>query len=314
MHSHMLSIADIVQDWLDPAAPAEEPTKALTDSTLVADAYLVNSLRIVSQTASLLQKQGDASKYQQQALQAHRDFVEEYITAMGRITADSQTAYALAICFNLFPSASQRAHAGALLATIVRKNNFRLATGFAGTPYICEALVLTGHAQIAYSMLLNRACPSWLYPITMGATTMWERWDSMLPDGSINPGEMTSFNHYAFGAVVRFLYERLAGLSMREPGWRKAKVEPVLCPAIRSARAEHLTPFGMISCGWEVENGVMEVEIVVPPGVTLEVILPIEGGDGVKTVGAGRWRFSGEVKPLPDWPVKGLGGLPWLDD
>lgn len=96
-------------------------------------------------------------------------------------------------------------------------------------------------------MLLEEKCPSWLYPLTMGATTMWERWNSMLPDGSINPGEMTSFNHYSFGAVVTFLQERLAGLKCTEPGWRTSRAEPMIGGAFTEASVKHLSPYGEIS-------------------------------------------------------------------
>lgn len=173
----------------------------------------------------ILGQDTDTSRFVRWSESSRKEFQDEYVTANGRIVSDSQTAYALAICFDLLKP-SQKNHAGGRLAYLVRKKEFKIGTGFAGTPYVCEALALTGNIQLAYAMLLEERCPSWLYPVTMGATTVWERWDSMLADGSVNPGEMTSFNHYAFGAIAKFLYERVAGLQRVEPGWKRSCVAP----------------------------------------------------------------------------------------
>lgn len=182
-------------DWLDPDTPPDNPASVKTDAQLVANAFLIHSLDLMSKIAAILGKEDAAKRYADEAKLVRKEFCDEYVTRNGRMFSDSQTAYALGICFDVFATPSQKSHAGEKLAKIVRNNGFRIGTGFAGTPFICEALALTGHAQIAYRMLVEEECPSWLYPITMGATTMWERWDSMFPDWSINPGEMTSFNH-----------------------------------------------------------------------------------------------------------------------
>jgi alpha-L-rhamnosidase len=133
------------------------------------------------------------------------------------VLSDCPTVYALAIAFGLLDE-PQLQFAGDRLAELVVENGYRVATGFAGTPYICDALALTGHLDHAYRLLLERECPSWLYSVTMGATTIWERWDSMLPDGSINPGQMTSFNHYALGAVADWMHRVVGGLAPRRAG------------------------------------------------------------------------------------------------
>jgi alpha-L-rhamnosidase len=158
-------------------------------------------------------------------------------------------------------------------------------------------------------MLLNEKCPSWLYPISMGATTMWERWDSMRPDGSINPGEMTSFNHYAFGAVTKFMVERLAGLQRLSPGWKTSRVEPVLGGGFTSAEAEHLTPYGKVSSKWSAapaKDGLFNfsLEVEVPPTTTTEVILPGLEGPKKETVGSGKWVFSSLVRESAIGPEK----------
>ena len=151
-------------------------------------------------------------------------------------------------------------------------NGFSIATGFAGTPFITEALTSTGHTDEAYKLLLQRECPSWLYPVTMGATTIWERWDSMLPDGRINPGEMTSFNHYALGAVADWMHREVGGLAPLEPGYRRIRVAPQVGHGIDWAGTSLRTPHGMAAVRWERVDDAMTLEVTVPTGTTAEVV------------------------------------------
>jgi alpha-L-rhamnosidase len=200
-------------DWLDPAAPADDPGKSRTDHALVATAYHAWSAQILADTARLLGHDADATHYTALAAAVREAFRGEFVTPTGRLAADTQTAYALALHLNLLEGPEQRERAGRRLVELVTRDDFRIATGFVGTPLICDALASVGAHDTAYRLLTQQNCPSWLYPVTMGATTIWERWDSMLPDGSINPGEMTSFNHYALGAVADFLHRTVAGLA-----------------------------------------------------------------------------------------------------
>ncbi|KAL3443158.1 bacterial alpha-L-rhamnosidase domain protein [Aspergillus insuetus] len=288
-------------DWLDPNAPPNDPQKAVTDPTLVANAFLARCLTLMAQTSTMLGRNEDASFFEDWYTNARNEFVEEYVSPSGRLISDSQTAYALAICFDLL-SPDQTTIAGNRLAEIIHSNKLCIGTGFAGTPFVCEALAQTGHADTAYAMLLNEKCPSWLYPISMGATTIWERWDSMLPDGSINGGEMTSFNHYAFGAVSKFIVERLAGLQRVSPGWKTSKVEPMLGGGLTSASASHVTPYGLVSVSWTLEEkntgdmveggGKFTLDVVVPPTTTMEVVLPSRGAKITEVVGSGKWTFT----------------------
>jgi alpha-L-rhamnosidase len=303
-------------DWLDPDAPPDNPAAAKTDAQLVANAFLIHSLDLLSQISTILNHPSNTEKYSLDATQVRLEFANEYITPAGRLSSDSQTAYALAITFSLFPSPSQTLHAGARLANLVRRNAFKIGTGFAGTPYILSALVSTCHAQVAYRMLLETQCPSWLYPVTMGATTMWERWDSMLPNGEVNPGDMTSFNHYALGAVGMFMYEMLAGLRCVEPGWRRCRVEPVMGGEIKKAAARHKGPFGWVGCEWRIVDGndaagdgtKFELTVQVPPGTTVEVVLP--GSSEVKIVASGEDFFSVPYVQSYEWPPKAIS---WHD-
>ena len=286
-------------DWLDPAAPPDAPGDARTDGDLVANAYVARSAGVLAETARLLGEKDDAVRYEELARSVRAAFADEFVTPGGRLSSDAQTAYALALCFALLPTERQRRGAAERLARIVRKAGFHIATGFAGTPLICDALCAGGEAQLAYRMLLEEGCPSWLYPVSMGATTVWERWDSMLPDGSINPGEMTSFNHYALGAVADWLHRTVAGLEAAEPGWRRLRIAPVPGGDLTYAKAAHDTPYGRAEAGWRIEDGTLVVEVLVPPNTRAEVQLP---GDGEPfEVGSGRRTFR-RPYTAPAWP------------
>ncbi|WP_431917499.1 family 78 glycoside hydrolase catalytic domain [Amycolatopsis tucumanensis] len=259
-------------DWLDPAAPPDDPFAAKADSDVVATAYLARSAEIVAAAAEVLGR--DGSKYRTLSEQTRAAFAREYVTGSGRVLSDAPTVYAQAIEWALLPTAEQRAVAGRRLADLVRTNGFRIATGFVGTPLITDALTTAGHPELAYRLLLERGCPSWLYPVTMGATTIWERWYSMLPDGSINPGEMTSFNHYALGAVADWMHRTVAGLAPAAPGYRSIVVRPVPDAALTHASARHETPYGAASVAWRRADGKLTLDVVVPPGVRAEVHVP----------------------------------------
>ena len=210
--------------------------------------------------------------------------MSEYTTPAGRIVSDAQTAYALAITFDLVDEAT-RTVMGDRLAWLVRRAGYRIGTGFVGTPIIQDALTRTGHADVAARLLLQTGVPSWLYAVTMGATTIWERWDSMLPDGSINPGEMTSFNHYAFGAVADWLHRTVAGLAPDTHGYRRLRVAPVPIAGLDHAGTRFETAYGMAEAGWTARDGQLVVRAVVPPNTTAVVVLPgpgteIEVGSG----------------------------------
>ncbi|MFJ3804288.1 glycoside hydrolase family 78 protein [Streptomyces sp. NPDC090088] len=280
-------------DWLDPAAPPDRPGEARTDPHLVATAYHARSAELLARSALLLGRQADHTRYAGLAEAVRAAFRAEYLTPDGRLTSDAQTAYALALCFGLLETDGQRRSAGQRLAELVRAEDFHIGTGFVGTPLICDALCQAGEYDTAYRLLLQRTCPSWLYPVTMGATTVWERWDSMLPDGRVNPGEMTSFNHYALGAVADWLHRTVAGLAPATPGYRRLLVRPRPGGGLTHARAAHDTPYGRAEVSWTRAGGELLVEVTVPPGTTALIDLP-DGSDPVE-VGSGTHMFRTEM-------------------
>ncbi len=276
-------------DWLDPAAPPDNPTAGATDPILVATAYRVRTAQVLSRIAGILGQEADSAKYAELAGSVRQAFHDEYVTPNGRVASDSQTGYALALEFSLLPDENQRARAAERLVEAVRTKAHKIATGFLGTPLICDALTSAGAIDDAYQLLLQQDCPSWLYPVTMGATTIWERWDSLLPDGSVNPGEMTSFNHYAFGAVADWMHRVLGGLAPGVPGYRVLDVAPRPGGGIAWAKTAHLTPYGRAEVSWRREDQKLTVDVVVPAGTTAVITLP---GMTPAETGPGRHRFE----------------------
>ena len=281
-------------DWLDPTAPPEDPLQAQTDPYLVSTAYLARSAWAVARTAEALGRHDDVRRYDALAAEVRAAYQGRYLG--DDPMHDTQTAHALAIVFDLLPDDEARTQAGARLAALVRDGGGTIGTGFVGTPIITDALSSTGQLDAAYELLLGRTSPSWMATVDLGATTIWERWDSMLPDGTVNPGEMTSFNHYALGSVADWLHRVVAGLVPVAPGYRRIRVAPRPGGGLTSAGSRQVTPYGEASVDWEVVGDELVVRFVVPVGVTAEVDVP-----GVDTYEVGHGRY--EVRGRSSRPV-----------
>ena len=279
-------------DWLDPDAPPHNAFVAKVDADIVATACFARCTRVLAQACEVLGEAELASRYGTLADQVREAFQAAYVTPTGRITSDTTTAYAMAICWDLLPDGVRDA-AGARLADLVRGESYRIATGFVGTPLVTDALAAAGQVETAYRLLLERGCPSWLYAVSMGATTVWERWDSMLPDGSINPGQMTSFNHYALGAVADWMHRSVAGLAIGAAGGRRLVVRPLITTHLAHADSSLETPYGLASVAWQREGTAVALQVVVPVGASAEVWVP--GAPEPVEVGHGSHRFTGEI-------------------
>ncbi|MDQ1570163.1 MAG: alpha-L-rhamnosidase [Actinomycetota bacterium] len=293
-------------DWLDPDASPDFPADAKTDADIVASAYLYRSVDLVARAAVILGKTDDAERYGALRGRIHAAFLGEYVSESGRMMSDAQTGYATAISFGLYRDDAQRQAMGNRLAVLVRAAGYRIGTGFVGTPLITDALTQTGHLDTATRLLTQTENPSWLYPVTMGATTIWERWDSMLEDGSINPGEMTSFNHYALGAVADWLHRSVAGLAPAEPGYRTLTIAPRLLDGFDYATASHETPYGLATAGWTRAGDTVTVTAVVPANTTALVTLP--GSTDTLEVGSGAHEWTVTIPaPAATTPAVSIG-------
>ena len=283
-------------DWLDPDAPADNPAGGKTDRYLVATAYFAKVAREMADAARVLGRDDDAAHFAALADRVRRAFAAEYVTPRGRVSAESATAYALAIVFDLVEP-EQRRLAGDHLAQVVARAGYTISTGFAGTPLVTEALSSTGHLEEAYLLLTQTRCPSFLYPVTQGATTVWERWDAIRPDGSLNDSGMTSLNHYALGAVADWLHRVVGGLAALEPGYARILVAPRPGGGLTSARVWNDTVHGRAEVAWSIEDGHLHLTALVPAGTSARVELPMHPDGLVLEVGPGahEWRY-----PLPD--------------
>lgn len=280
-------------DWLDPAAPADDASGGKTDRHLVATACLVRTARQMEASARALGLPDEVSRFAALAERVASAFRDEYVAPSGRLVSDSATAYSLAICFDLLDPA-QRERAGARLAHLVAKSGYTVSTGFVGTPLVAHALSRTGHLDTAYLLLTEQECPSFLYPVTQGATTIWERWDAVRPDGSLNSTGMTSLNHYALGSIAEWMHRVIGGLEALEPGYRRMRIAPQPGAGVTSARLVHDTARGRIEISWHITGGQATVTVTVPAGSSAEVVLPAHP-DGARTdveAGTHSWTYA----------------------
>ena len=261
-------------DWLalhsdDPSYPG-----ATTLTDFIATAYFAHSTDLVARAARALGKESDAARYEKLFQDVRAAFNREFVSAGGRVGENTQTAYALAIGFNLL-SDSAVAAAGERLAAAVRGRGMHLTTGFLGTPQLLPVLSATSHFDVAYGLLLQRSYPSWLYPITRGATTMWERWDGIRPDSSFQDAGMNSFNHYAFGAVGDWMYQTIGGISLdpAAPGGKRVRIAPRPGGGLTHARASLETPYGTLSSSWKLAPQSFALDVTVPPNTVADVTL-----------------------------------------
>ena len=250
---------------------------AVTDKYLIAQCFWAHSTQLMINTATVLNKKDDVALYTEMLKKIKDAFMREYMTPNGRLVAGTQTAYVLALNFDMLPE-DLRSQAADRLAMNVRDYGNHLTTGFLGTPYLCHVLTRFGHIDTAYDLLLQETYPSWLYPVKMGATTIWERWDGMKPDSTFQTPGMNSFNHYAYGAIGDWMYRTVAGLQEVQPGYKELSIAPKPGTKLTKAVAEYSTPYGKAKSSWEIVDGKMRLEAVVPANTTATLVLPSASG------------------------------------
>ncbi|KAF5565935.1 hypothetical protein FNAPI_1484 [Fusarium napiforme] len=276
-------------DWLDPLSAPDDPGAATTDKYLVSDAYLIKMTETLSQITGALGNSKLARKYQTQ----HSDLKREFQSAWapdGKLVNRTQTAYALSLAFDLLKDDKQKKTAADTLRDIIKNNDYLVGTGFAGTSQLGFALSDINSTDVFYRMLLQEKVPSWLYQVVMGGTTTWERWDSMLPNGTVNPGEMTSFNHYSFGSVANWMHQFIGGIAPLEPGYKTVSIAPIPGGNLSHASATYVSQYGTISTDWTLSDGKFHLKVRVPPNTKAKVTLP--GSQKTKTVGSGNHEFT----------------------
>jgi alpha-L-rhamnosidase len=257
---------------------------AVTDKYLIAQCFFSHSVNLLINTAEVLNKKEDVEKYSRLQKNINDAFIKEYVTPGGRLVSGTQTAYVLALNFDMLPEALRTSAADKLVQNI-KSYDTHLTTGFLGTPYLCDVLTRFGHTDVAYELLLQESYPSWLYPVKQGATTIWERWNGIRTDSTFEPASMNSFNHYAYGAIGDFMYRRVAGLETDGPGYKKILIQPHTGKGLTMAKADLQTYYGLLSSGWKIENDKLLLDVEIPANTTATVYIPAKNADAITESG-----------------------------
>ena len=276
-------------DWLALDKEESADRTGATDKYMIANAYYLYVTELVKKTAEVLGKDEEAKKYAELYETTLDAFRREYYTETGRIVSETQTGAIISLYFNLAREKDRKRILNTLLTNIGNHKN-HLATGFVGTPYICHTLSENGAHEMAATLFMKEDYPSWLYAVNMGATTIWERWNSIKPDGTFDESGMNSLNHYAYGSVGDWMYRKVAGLSQLEPGYKKFQVKPMFVKGIEEWGTEFDSVYGKIVANTSCKAGKIHVHVEVPANTTAVIVLPEK--EEVHEVGSGVYDFE----------------------
>ena len=276
-------------DWLALDKEESADRTGATDKYMIANAYYLYVTDLVKQTAEVLGKDEEAKKYADLYETTLDAFRREYYTETGRIVSETQTGAIISLYFNLAREKDRKRILNTLLTNIGNHKN-HLATGFVGTPYICHTLSENGAHEMAATLFMKEDYPSWLYAVNMGATTIWERWNSIKPDGTFDESGMNSLNHYAYGSVGDWMYRKVAGLSQLEPGYKRFQVKPMFVKGIEECGTEFESVYGKIVANTSCKDGKIHVHVEVPANTTAVIVLPEK--EEVHEVGSGVYDYE----------------------
>lgn len=274
-------------DWLFYSPDDDRDGRAaITDKYLISQAFYAYSTQLLLKAARVLGNQEDIREYEALLDDVIRAFRREYLTPSGRMVSGTQTAYVLALQFDLLPEDLRKQAADRLVENI-QSYGYHLTTGFLGTPYLAHVLSRFGHTDIAYRLLMQKSYPSWLYPVTQGATTIWERWDGIKPDGTFQTPSMNSYNHYAYGAIGDWMYQQIGGIQAlaEGPGYKKFRIAASPGAGLTRAEANLDTYYGTIRSAWAFEGDTFSHQVLVPVNTTAEIVLPYGAYDAIREGG-----------------------------
>lgn len=262
-------------DWLAFSTNRSDYPGATTGKDFVSTAYFAHSTDLVQRAAVVLGKSADAADYAALLEEIKAAFNREFVTETGRVSENTQTAYTLALAFDLLPEGLTKEAAGRLAADVRGRDN-HLTTGFVGTPDLCHTLSRYDYLDVAYDLLLQDTYPSWLYPVKKGATTIWERWDGIKPDSSFQDVGMNSFNHYAYGAIGDWMYRVVAGIEIDpdNPGYKHVLIQPRPGADLSWVKARINTMYGEVASHWEYEDDTFRMIVRIPPNTRATIRLP----------------------------------------
>jgi alpha-L-rhamnosidase len=252
---------------------------AVTDKYLIAQCFYAHSTQLLINAADVLGKKNDVATYSDLLKRIKTAFLHEYVTPGGRLVSGTQTAYVLALEFDMLPE-ELRDQAVQRLVKNIQDYNYHLTTGFLGTPYLCHVLSDFGYTSVAYRLLMQDTYPSWLYPVKMGATTIWERWDGVKPDSTFETPSMNSFNHYSYGAIGDWMYRVIAGIDTyaADPGYHHSRIDPHPGGGLTEAAADLQTGYGLLSSHWRLNNDTLYMDVAIPANTTSSVYIPAPDG------------------------------------
>ncbi|MCR4884631.1 MAG: family 78 glycoside hydrolase catalytic domain, partial [Clostridiales bacterium] len=295
--THVLFDEFTFGDWLALDGLSRKSVFGGTEETFIQGIYYLQAVELTGKAAGILGKKEDAEHYASLALDIRRSLMREYVTEGGRLALDTQTAYVLALRHGLYHDRLKMTEA---LKRRLRRDSYELRCGFTGAPLLLSVLLDNGLVDEAYRILFSEDYPGWLYEIRHGATTIWERWNSLEEDGRVSDTGMDSFNHYAYGAVCYAVYSRIMGLHCTAPGWKQAEIAPKVRGMLRRSRIEQDTVSGLWKAAWEIAgDGSFSLLVTVPTGCTAHVVLPDHPDHLEEDAGEGEHRY--EYMPARDW-------------
>jgi alpha-L-rhamnosidase len=270
-------------DWLFyRPADDNDGRAAVTDKYLIAQCFFAHSTQLLINAAGVLHKDEDVQLYTDLLKHIKAAFLKEYVTPSGRLVSSTQTAYVLSLQFDMLPE-NLRVQAARRLTDNIHDYGDHLTTGFLGTPYLCHVLSRFGYDSLAYTLLLQDTYPSWLYPVKMGATTIWERWDGQKPDSSFQTPGMNSFNHYAYGAIGDWMYRNISGIDTYTdgPGYKKIIVKPHPGGHLEYANASLETGYGQLLVQWKIIENKFEMVAEIPANTTASIYLQAASAEDI---------------------------------
>ena len=277
-------------DWLAQDGVCPQSYFGGTDNGFIRTVYYYRSIELTSFAAKELGKKEDFEKYDNLKKNIYNAILDEYFAPNGKLALDTQTAYVLSLHYKIYRNKER------VLKDFkerIKKDFYRLKTGFTGTPLLLLCLFDNNMDEYAYRILFSEECPSWIYAINLGATTIWERWNSLLPDGTISGINMNSFNHYSYGSVCESIFSRIVGLQNLAPGWKKVLIKPHINYRLKNINFNFESISGKFEISWKCKEGKFYLDVVIPNGVEAEIILPDKKNFNVKE---GKYNYECEVE------------------
>lgn len=299
-NKHIIDFGFTFGDWLALDGVHQQAVMGGTDNTYIRTIYYWNSVNLTAKAAEVLQDE-NAKRYASLAEEIYQAIIHEYFTPAGHLAIDTQTGYVLALYYGLYTNEEVLVKD---FRRRLQRDSFKLHCGFTGTPLVLLAMMDHGMVEEAYRLLYNEQFPGWLYAVNLGATTIWERWNSMLPDGTVSGTGMNSFNHYAYGSVCEAIYSRIAGLRCGEAGWKTAIIQPHFNYRMKKMDLEFKSPVGVYGVHWRIlEDGSVDIRALIPEGAEAQVILP-EKESVTVAAGEHHWICEADTSLVTPFSIK----------